>query len=349
MKNSKIVKGRFGIGLSALLLLVSCSADQDGTASSSGGSGGNPSSGGSPPKAGAPAAGGSVASGGTPAGVGGTGTSSGGSAGKAQTGGVSGGGGAVASGGSAGGAGKSSTGGSGGSTGGSGGSAGGGAGGAGGGGGSGGSPNTGGGGGSAGGGGAAGCQHTVMKGENFLTIGDSWIQIPGNQVTELENYLKGAGVIGQSERFDRREVSGAPIDSIVGQFNGKSTANVRVLIMDGGGIDLFSTPAGNTAAVTTVVNKFKSFLQKIKDEGNVQHVIYSLYPVIPTTPNLNSNMKAPFTEACESGPIDCHLVDLEPLFKGQHIGSDRTHADNEGGKIIAKAWWETMQANCIAQ
>jgi lysophospholipase L1-like esterase len=56
-----------------------------------------------------------------------------------------------------------------------------------------------------------------------------------------------------------------------------------------------------------------------------------------------------FTAACNASEVDCHLVDLEPLFKGQHFGSDRTHPDATGAQIIADAWWKAMQENCIAQ
>jgi hypothetical protein len=42
-------------------------------------------------------------------------------------------------------------------------------------------------------------------------------------------------------------------------------------------------------------------------------------------------------------------VDLEPLFKGQHFGSDNTHPDATGSAMIGDAWWKAMQENCIAQ
>jgi hypothetical protein len=120
--------------------------------------------------------------------------------------------------------------------------------------------------------------------------------------------------------------------------------------MDGGGIDLFSTPLGPDApAVTAVVTKFQSFLATVASLGYTQHIIYSLYPVIPNTANLNANMKPGFSAACAASAVDCHLVDLEPLFQGQHFASDRTHADNAGGVIIGDAWWKAMQGNCIAQ
>lgn len=104
-----------------------------------------------------------------------------------------------------------------------------------------------------------------------------------------------------------------------------------------------------SSQVQAVVNKFKTFLQQLKTDGYVQHVIYSLYPVIPSTPNLNANMKPGFSEACQNSPVNCKLVDLEPLFKGQHFAGDRTHADNAGGTIIGEAWWKVMKENCIGQ
>ena len=87
----------------------------------------------------------------------------------------------------------------------------------------------------------------------------------------------------------------------------------------------------------------------LKTDGYVQHIIYSPYPVIPSTRNLNANMGPGFGAACAASAVDCHMVDLESLFKGQHFGSDQTHADNAGGVVIGDAWWKAMQENCIAQ
>ena len=193
------------------------------------------------------------------------------------------------------------------------------------------------------------CPHVQLKGTDICTIGDSWIQITGDQVTTLENHMKAAGVIPQGDHFDRREVSGSTLASIVGTYNNKPT-NCKILVMDGGGIDLFSTPLDpNSSAVTAVVNAFKAFLSKVQSDGYTQHIIYSLYPVIPSTKNLNANMGPGYTAACNASAVDCHLVDLEPLFQGQHFGTDQTHADATGSKLIGDAWWKAMQDNCIAQ
>jgi hypothetical protein len=106
-----------------------------------------------------------------------------------------------------------------------------------------------------------------------------------------------AGVIPSGAHFDRREVSGSTLSSIISTYSRKPS-NCKILVMDGVGIDLFSTPLGpSSTAVTNVVNQFKTFLQTLKTDGYVQHIIYSLYPVIPSTRNLNANMGPGFGAA----------------------------------------------------
>lgn len=197
-------------------------------------------------------------------------------------------------------------------------------------------------------GGNGSCQHAQLKGSDVCTIGDSWIQLQGNQVTTLENHMIAANVLPQGDHFDRREVSGSTLSAIIKTYSDKPS-NCKILVMDGGGIDLFTTALGDQPAIDKVVQAFTAFLTKVKADGYVQHIIYSLYPVIPTTKNLNANMKPGFSAACAASGVDCHLVDLEPLFQGQHFASDNTHPDNAGGVIIGDAWWKAMKENCVAQ
>jgi hypothetical protein len=189
-----------------------------------------------------------------------------------------------------------------------------------------------------------------LMGSDIETIGDSWIQITGDQVTQLEAHMQMAGVIPQGATFARHEASGTPLATIVASYNNNPKG--KILIMDGGGIDLFTTPLGpDSSAVQAVVTAFKNFLAKVKSDGQVQHIIYSLYPVIPSTQNLNANMKPGFTAACQASAVDCHLVDLEPIFMGhpEYIGSDMTHPTATAAKLMGDAWWKTMQQYCIGQ
>ena len=158
--------------------------------------------------------------------------------------------------------------------------------------------------------------------------------------------MRDADVLGPGDGFDRREMSGAPLDNIIAQY--ERNTNVKVIIMDGGGIDLFN--GGTQSQIDAIVNGFKAFLQQVADDGNVEHIIYSLYPDIPGVPGeLNTIMKPGFMDACENGPVDCHLIDLEPIFQGQHYGGDTIHPDETGSELIGGAWWKVMQDNCIAQ
>jgi hypothetical protein len=199
-------------------------------------------------------------------------------------------------------------------------------------------------------GGATGAGGTTqLMANNICTIGDSWLAIPGSQVTTLQTHMRTAGMIPSSGNFDRREVSGTTMSAIVKTYTNKP-ANCKILVMDGGGIDLFSTGLDpNSSAVTSVVNMFKDFLTKVKSDGYVQGIVYSLYPVIPSTKNLNGNMKPGYAAACAASAVKCVLVDLEPLFMGQHFASDNTHPDSAGATIIGDAWWKAIQDNHIGQ
>src|SRR5438552_7307857 len=278
MKNSPIINRRWHMlsGLAALMF-VGCGGSSDnppsGTGGSTGsggsvgtggttntGSGGRVGSGGAPAgSGGAPAGSGGApaGSGGAPAGSGGAPAGSGGvPAGSGGQGGVggrpAGSGGGTSTGGS-GTAGRSGMGGRSAGTGGSG---------------------TAGRSGTGTGGGNGTCTHAQLSGKDICTIGDSWIQITGNQVTTLENHMVTAGVIPMGDHFDRREVSGSTLSSIVGTYT-KKPMNCKILVMDGGGIDLFTTPLDpSSSAVAAIVTQFKDFLTKVKSDGYVQHIIY---------------------------------------------------------------------------
>jgi hypothetical protein len=65
-------------------------------------------------------------------------------------------------------------------------------------------------------------QTSALARSCLCTIGDSWIQLHGNQVTTtLENHLIQAGVMPQGNHFDRREVSGSTLSAIIGTYNNK--------------------------------------------------------------------------------------------------------------------------------
>ena len=210
------------------------------------------------------------------------------------------------------------------------------------------------------GGGAAGsgggtCEKGQVKGNEVLWIGDSWIQIPGNQYTGVRDLARQAGALGASENYVNRAVSGSPIGTIISQYTTyqSGSTKAKVLVMDGGGIDVMQ--GGKTqASVDGVITKVKDHFAKVASDGTVKHIVYYLYPQLPASgpgadvgPKLEPGIEA----ACAASSVPCHFLYLEPLFTGHadYVGGDSLHPSQSGAGVIANAIWEIMQKNCIAQ
>ena len=205
--------------------------------------------------------------------------------------------------------------------------------------------------GTGGNGGAAGCERGGVAANEVVWIGDSWIDIPGNQKTRVNELARAAGALGQNEAYVDLAVSGSPIATIVNQYNTRQAGNtkVKVLLMDGGGIDTIQG-GGSEASVSNVENAFEQHLAKVAADGTVEHIVYYLYPELPTIAGvaaLRPRMKA----ACEASTVPCHFLDLQPLWEGhpEYTGGDSIHASQAGGAVIAEAVWKIMQDHCIAQ
>lgn len=204
--------------------------------------------------------------------------------------------------------------------------------------------------GQAGGGGTGGseCQTGQVAPDEVALIGDSWVELPGSQTRHLYELARAAGALPAGESYDDRSVSGSPIATIIDQY--RQNRDIKVLIMDGGGIDLFN--GGNQAQIDAVVTAFENFLQELATDGNVEHVIYYLYPDIPGVPgDLHQLLKPGMPDACAASPVPCHFLELAPLFDGkpEFIGGDTIHASEAGGEVIAEAVWSLMQEHCVAQ
>jgi hypothetical protein len=195
-------------------------------------------------------------------------------------------------------------------------------------------------------GGSSGCQKGQVMPAEVTFIGDSWVEIPGSQVTHLEELARAAGSLAQGARYNDRSVSGNTIAQIINQY--RSNRNTKVLIMDGGGIDLIQS--NNQSTVTRVISSITSFFQEVATDGNVDHIIYYLYPSIPGLSNVDFQQLRPGAEmACAQSTVPCHFLALAPIWNNSLIGGDNIHPSTAGGNLIAEKVWEIMQQNCIAQ
>jgi len=344
----------FAAGLTSLGF-GACSSDPDSGAGTGGASpvgtggakGGSVSTGGSLSTGGSTATGGSVATGGTPA-TGGSvakgGSSSGGATGTGGT--------TVTGGATAGGAGGTPTGGAGGAATGTGGAATGGTG-------NGGTVATGGGGALSGGGGSGGgtsgtCEKGQTKAAEVVIMGESFYAIaPQHIQNRIQDNARKAGSLGASETYRNVAVSGQNMNYIATTEWTAATqggASVKLVIMDGGGIDCLTGSSCPTCAST-----FKTLLGKMATAG-VEDVIYTRYPEPGAPPGSNASLKACLdafqpsmeTTCKESTSPRCHWVDLRPVFVAGDT-TDGLHPTQSGGEHVGDLIWSEMVKLCLGQ
>jgi hypothetical protein len=199
--------------------------------------------------------------------------------------------------------------------------------------------------------GGAACVHGQVKANEVIWIGDSWITDPGTQHTGVRDLARAAGAIGANEDYVVLAQAAKNISQIADQYDTReaSANKVKVILMEGGGWDLIAAN-GSDAAVTSVVATFTQFLTKVASDGTVQHIIYFLYPELPTTPNV-AGLRPGVQSACAQSKVPCHFLDLQPLWVGHsdYTAVNGVQASEAGGQLIAEQIWKIMQDNCIAQ
>ncbi len=233
-----------------------------------------------------------------------------------------------------------------------------------------------------------------LKGSEVVVLGDSYIALdpsylPGDThpfVRNLEELARAAGALGADDSYRRYAQSGASLaygPFIPEQFEKavQDDANIKVVIMDGGGNDVlvnnracleFKTEAeiaaneGCVAAVDKAIEAGQKLFDRAVEAG-VQAVIYFFYPHLPglgrggigagTYPNTVLDYAVPrVKDFCVSQTkIPCHFIDMRGPFDSDGdgwsddglINIDGIHPTAEGSKIMASEAWDVMQAQCI--
>jgi hypothetical protein len=193
------------------------------------------------------------------------------------------------------------------------------------------------------------CRPGGVEADEVVLIGDSWMWRPAPYLRDL---AREAGAIRPDEDYIVLAKDGNDIEAIVAQYNSRQEGEtkVRVLIMDGGGIDTIRG-GGSQESIDHVVSTFEQHLDQMASDGTVQHVIYSLYPeggITPAVADLRPGMQA----ACASSPVPCRFLDLQPLWEGHpeyNREQEQINPSDEGSRVIAESIWSIMEENCIAQ
>jgi hypothetical protein len=217
--------------------------------------------------------------------------------------------------------------------------------------------------GAGGGAGADVCARGNLPANQVLVIGDSFFATTHQITAYLEGLARDAGAVSVGERYrDRSSLIGNALalggNGIEDQYtSGAAEAEVKVVVMNGGGADalLGSCDSANAscAVVTAAASAAQALFAKLATD-NVEQVVYAFYPD-PGDANVKARIDAlrPLIQnACENAPLPCHWVDLRTVFAdhyGEYVQTDQLNPTDAGARASAAAIWATMQQSCIAQ
>jgi len=205
------------------------------------------------------------------------------------------------------------------------------------------------------------CVRGDVSANQVLLIGDIFFASSHQIAAYLEDFARSAGALALGERYrdnsratDNALASGGIADQYASAV---SDAEVKVVIMSGGGADLLignCDPAD--ASCPTIAGAAAAARELLAEVGTngVSHVVYAFYPD-PVDANLRAKIDAlrPLLEnACESSTVNCHWLDLRPAFAnhyGEYVAADGISPTQAGAQASARAIWGVMQSECIAQ
>jgi hypothetical protein len=194
------------------------------------------------------------------------------------------------------------------------------------------------------------CQKGQISGNEVVIMGESFYGLAPYEIEKhLEVNAKAAGALEP----DYRNVaeSGQPMSYIAGtEWTNATKSPVKVVIMDGGGIDCLTSRSCPTCAA-----QFTTLLGQMATAG-VEDVIYTRYPEPGAPPGSDAALKQcldtvmpTMQPVCEGATgLRCHWVDLRPVFVAGDT-NDGLHPTPSGGEHVATAIWEEMVKECIAQ
>lgn len=212
-------------------------------------------------------------------------------------------------------------------------------------------------------GGSGGCDSGTAPANQVLVIGDSFFATTHQITAYLEGLARDAGALSIGERYrDRSNLTSNALalggNGIADQYaGGVSEAEVKVVIMDGGGADVLlgSCDSANAscAVITAAASAARALFERMAADG-VQQVVYAFYPD-PGDANVKAKvdtLRPVIQSACDSSPVPCHWLDLRTVFAGhyaEYIDVDQLNPTDAGARATAQAIWGAMQQNCIAQ
>lgn len=205
------------------------------------------------------------------------------------------------------------------------------------------------------------CESGTVSPNEVLIMGDSFFAQTHQVTAYLEEFARGAGALAEGERY--RDVSRVVANTLVNggieqQFlTALDDANVSVVITNGGGADalvaMCDVPDETCTILTDAVNGAESLLATLAANA-VTDVIFAFYPeAVDEALSARVDFMRPLIQArCESAPLRCHWLDLRSVFEGNYdtyLGPEGMFPSAAGAEASARAIWDVMQTNCVAQ
>jgi hypothetical protein len=206
-----------------------------------------------------------------------------------------------------------------------------------------------------------GCERSEMSPNDLLIIGDSFFAQSHQITAYIEGLARASGVLSDGERYrdGSRTVANALLGGGIAQqyLTALDDGPVRVVIMNGGGADALLTtcaaPYDDCTSLTDVPGAAESVLAEMAANG-VEDVVYAFYPESrdPIATERVDFLRPRIEAVCANAPLRCHWLDLRLTFDGfmdEYIGPDGLFPTDPGAEASARAIWQLMQENCIAQ
>jgi hypothetical protein len=226
----------------------------------------------------------------------------------------------------------------------------------------------------------------LAKGSQVVLLGDSYINwvshtFPADLNREagqtfrmyaVGGYSMGSGGIGFiPPELDQAVAADPDITTVVMTGGGNDVLVADTAQFPRGGDCKMSEMSPTIPDCQKIVAKALAAADKMMNDGiaklgnEITDVVYFFYPNVPegtlvggTHPNAILEYAAPMVEAfCDGayqrsgGKVACHFVDLRPVFKGhpEYFAPTDIHPNGMGSAAMAKAVWQTMKDNCLAQ
>ena len=196
------------------------------------------------------------------------------------------------------------------------------------------------------------CQKGQVKPSEVVFMGESFYAIdPQYNEKRVEADAQAAGALAAGAKYRNVAVSGQTMNYVATTEWPAATqgGTVKVVIMDGGGIDAMSS------SCSSCPGDFTTLLGKMATAG-VQDVIYTRYPEPGNPPGSNTTLKAnldtlmpKMQTVCEAATgLHCYWVDLRPVWVNGDT-ADGLHPTQSGGDHVGDLIWSEMVKDCIAQ